>query len=115
MQSPFNRRAALALFSLPLLAATPAFAQSVSGTYRAEGRNPDGSAYSGTVKISDSDGIISIGWQVAGQSYSGTGTRSGDVVWVDWGDSYPVVYVRMPNGELHGTWANGTALEKLIP
>ena len=34
---------------------------------------------------------------------------------VTWGDTYPVYYVILPNGELHGTWANGTGLEKLVP
>ena len=95
--------------------ATPALSQSVSGNYRAEGRNPDGSAYSGTVQIYDRKGEVRVEWQVGNQNYSGTGTRNGDVVWVDWGDTHPVVYVRMPSGELHGTWANGRGLERLIP
>ncbi|MEX0302819.1 MAG: hypothetical protein AB3N24_10380 [Leisingera sp.] len=96
-------------------AALPAFAQSVSGVYRAEGRNPDGSSYTGTVQIQDSGGSVQMQWSIAGQSYSGNGSRNGDVVWVDWGQTHPVVYVRMPSGELHGTWANGRALERLIP
>lgn len=93
----------------------PAIAQSVSGTYRAEGRNPDGSAYSGTVQITENGGAVAMTWSIAGQSYQGTGDRNGDVIIVNWGDTYPVVYVRMPSGELHGTWANGAALERLIP
>ncbi len=98
-----------------LLCAGAALAQSVSGSYRAEGLNPDGSAYSGTVRIADANGTIAMTWIVGNDSYQGTGTRNQDVIWVDWGDDYPVVYVRMPSGELHGTWANGTALERLIP
>ena len=95
--------------------ASLAQAQSVSGQYRAEGRNPDGSTYSGSVQIGYSNRELVVQWQVGGQAYSGTGTRNGDVLWVNWGDRYPVVYVRMPSGELHGTWANGQALERLIP
>lgn len=104
-----------AAFFLGAAAAAPAEAQAISGTYQVEGRNPDGSSYSGTVQIHETNGEVKINWQVGRQSYSGTGTRRGDVVWVNWGDSYPVVYVRMPSGELHGTWANGRALERLIP
>lgn len=112
----WSRRVMIAgLFASALLAAGGALAQSVTGLYRAEGRNPDGSSYSGTVQIRDSKGVIKVNWQVGSQSYSGSGTRSGDVIWVDWGDQYPVVYVRMPSGELHGTWANGRGLERLIP
>ena len=92
-----------------------AAAQGVSGLYRVEGRNPDGSVYSGTAQLVDLNGKITIAWQVAGQGYQGSGTRIGDVVQVNWGDQYPVVYVVMPNGQLHGTWANGTALERLVP
>ncbi|MEP2716219.1 hypothetical protein [Pseudophaeobacter sp.] len=95
--------------------ATVASAQGVAGSYRAEGRNPDGSAYKGSVQIFESKGVLLVKWQVGNQNYSGSGTRSGDVIWVNWGDTYPVVYIRMPSGELHGTWANGKALERLIP
>ncbi|EBA15105.1 hypothetical protein RSK20926_04457 [Roseobacter sp. SK209-2-6] len=116
MKNLLNRRAlALGLTVALLGLSTPVAAQSVSGSYRAEGRNPDGSAYSGTVQIREAQGQISMNWQVGSQSYAGSGTRNGDVVWVNWGDTHPVVYVRMPSGELHGTWANGRGLERLIP
>ncbi len=116
MQNSFCRRRLIAGFvASAMLAATGAAAQTVAGLYRAEGRNPDGSSYSGTVQIRENGGGVQINWQVGSQSYAGKGTRSGDVIWVDWGDTYPVVYVRMPSGELHGTWANGRGLERLIP
>lgn len=113
----FARRTALGLLTgaLTFALAGGALAQSVTGSYRAEGRNADGTKYNGTVQISDQGGQIAMHWRIAGQSYSGKGTRNGDVIWVNWGDQYPVVYVRMPSGELHGTWANGRALERLIP
>lgn len=97
------------------MVAQPGFAQNVSGQYRAEGRNADGSTYSGIVQIADTGSSVAVNWQVGNQAYQGTGYRSGDVIWIDWGDTYPIVYVRMPSGELHGTWANGRALERLIP
>lgn len=110
-----SRRAVLSGLTAFALFAVPASAQDVSGVYRAEGRNPDGSAYSGTVQIQDNGGTVDMQWQIAGQSYSGSGSRNGDVIWVNWGQTHPVVYVRMPSGELHGTWGNGGALERLIP
>lgn len=112
---PKRRAVVLGGLAAGLIAATAADAQSIGGIYRAEGRNPDGSAYGGTVQIVESGTSLSFSWQVGNQSYQGTGYRSGDVIWIDWGDTFPVVYVRMPSGELHGTWANGRALERLIP
>ena len=116
MRSFLSRRVLISGFiASTLMAVGPVAAQSVAGHYRAEGRNPDGRSYSGKVQIRDNKGVIAVDWQVGSQSYAGKGTRSGDVIWVDWGDTYPVVYVRMPSGELHGTWANGRGLERLIP
>lgn len=116
MRTDLSRRLLIVgLTGSAVLAASPASAQSVTGSYRAEGRNPDGSSYSGSVQIRDGEGMVLVNWQVGNQSYSGSGTRDGDVIWIHWGDTHPVVYVRMPSGELHGTWANGRALERLIP
>lgn len=108
---------ALALAMAPV-AGQPVLAQSetsISGTYRAAGMNPDGTKYSGRVQIAEQGSIVAINWQIASQSYSGRGIRDGRVVTVDWGADTPVVYVVMANGELHGTWDNGAALERLIP
>lgn len=116
MKSFLSRRVLIsAMIASTLMAAGSVAAQNVAGLYRAEGRNPDGSSYSGKVQIRENGGEVQINWQVGSQSYSGSGTRNGDVIWVNWGDTYPVVYVRMPSGELHGTWANGRGLERLIP
>lgn len=109
------RRHAIAMLSgaalLPFAAA--AQGQSLTGRYRAEGRNPDGSTYSGSVELNDAFGKITMTWTVGSQTYQGLGSRDGRVLTVDWGDTHPVVYVVMPDGSLHGTWANGTALERL--
>lgn len=90
-------------------------AADVTGSYTAQGRNPDGSAYAGSAELVQEDGFVSIRWTIGGQTYTGQGPVNGDVVTIDWGSSAPLVYVIMPDGELHGTWADGTALDKLIP
>lgn len=110
-----TRRHAIAILSGAALTPVAAAAQgqSLTGRYRAEGRNPDGSTYSGSVELNDAFGKITMTWKVGSQSYEGLGTRHGRVLTVDWGDTHPVVYVVMPDGSLHGTWANGTALERL--
>ncbi|OIP87890.1 MAG: hypothetical protein AUK37_00570 [Rhodobacterales bacterium CG2_30_65_12] len=98
-----------------LLTPALALAQSLTGAYTAQGRNANGSAYVGTVWIEDLGAAVSVDWEVGSQAYSGTGTREGNVLVVNWGGASPVYYVILSNGELHGTWANGTALEKLTP
>lgn len=113
-----KRRVALGLVASAALMPVAANAQlgrSLVGNYTVAGRNPDGSAYSGTVQIAQTGNAVQITWNVGGQTYGGTGTLDGRVMTVDWGSDSPVVYVVMPNGELHGTWAKGTALDKLTP
>lgn len=85
----------------------------VGGLYTAFGMNPDGSKYSGQVQISQAGPNIEMLWTVGGQQYSGRGILQGSVMTVDWGASTPVIYVVVGN-ELHGTWDNGTALERLV-
>ena len=117
----WTRRTALsaactAAFSLPAAADTLTPVQSlpnISGTYQAEGRNPDGSAYSGQAAIVQNGPSVQMAWQVGAQAYSGQGVFDGRVLTVNWGDPHPVVYVLMPDGTLHGTWSNGRALERL--
>ena len=113
--SPTRRALFCGLAAALMAAAMPVSAQDIGGSYRAEGRNSDGSSYSGTVQINENGGAIEMQWQIGSRSFAGVVTRNGDVVRVNWGDAYPVVYVRMPSGELHGTWSNGRALERLIP
>ncbi|MBS8226141.1 LIC10280 family protein [Vannielia litorea] len=110
----FTRPAALAAASL-LLTALPALAEGLSGRNAVAGMNPDGSRYEGTVEMVENANTISMTWQVAGSNYAGAGTVEGKLITVRWGDPTPVYYVITPSGELHGTWAGGTALEKLTP
>ncbi|MCE8008683.1 hypothetical protein [Aestuariivita sp.] len=118
MTGKWTRRATVGagLAALIIAADSGAKAQTLrdlTGTYRAEGRNPDGSTYSGQAVIAQQGGVVQIAWQVGAQSYSGQGTFDGRVLSVDWGDTHPVVYVLMSDGTLHGTWSNGRALERL--
>jgi hypothetical protein len=85
----------------------------ISGGYYVYGRNADGSAYDGTLQIvPNGNGTYGVNWQV-GTAYAGVGTLTGDIFTVNWGDLNPAFYIVMPDGELHGTWADGTGLELL--
>ena len=97
--------------ALVLILGTVAALAEIAGTYFVYGRNVDGSAYEGTAQIVPAgDKTFTVFWSV-GTEYSGTGTLEGAVLTVEWGSSSPAVYVVMPDGELHGTWADGLALE----
>ena len=112
----FSRRACLGVgvaFALTLPVA--AQVRDITGSYRAEGRNPDGSTYTGRATLAQQGNAVQINWSVGNQTYSGSGIRTGQVVVINWGQPDPVVYVVMPSGQLHGTWAAGTALERLLP
>jgi len=98
-----------------LLAPTFALAQSLSGFYDVWGRNLDGAAYSGTAEVRDDGETVSIFWDTTVGVYSGTGARDGSTVLIDWGSDYLIVYTVMEDGELHGTWADGYALDRLTP
>ena len=87
----------------------------IDGIYTGNGRNADGSAYKGRTVITQQGDAVEFTWYIGNDTNRGSGTIEGRVVTVDWGDATPVVYVVMPDGELHGTWADGTALEKLTP
>ncbi len=102
--------AAAALFATAPIAQAQ---QHILGDYYAYGRNADGSAYEGTVAISgNGNGTVTVAWSV-GTDYSGTGVLNGDVLTVEWGGDHPAFYIVMPDGELHGTWNDGTGLELL--
>lgn len=110
-----TRRAMLAgIIGLASVSSALAQGININGIYDAQGRNPDGSVYTGTAIVAELNNAVQVSWTVGVQNYTGTGVRDGQVVVVNWGQPAPVVYVVMPNGELHGTWASGTALERLV-
>jgi hypothetical protein len=116
MNMTMTRRSAIGavIGMMILLAPIAALAASLSGKYTVNGRNPNGSAYSGTVQIIDNNGAVAMSWQV-GNTYSGVGKVEGRVLTVDWGANAPVIYVINADGTLYGTWAKGKALELLTP
>lgn len=117
MDKSFSRRVVLgtALVLAGLIMAVSAYAAGLSGGYVASGRNPDGSAYSGTVQIVETGGTVAMTWVVGTSTYTGLGKVAGRVLEVDWSADAPVVYVINSDGTLYGTWAKGTALELLTP
>ena len=104
------------LLALALLfAPTFAHAQSLAGMYDDWGRKLDGAAYEGSAEVRDDGETINIFWNTTAGVYSGTGARDGNIILIDWGSDYLIVYTIMEDGELHGTWADGYALDRLSP
>jgi hypothetical protein len=85
----------------------------ISGTYSVEGVNPDGSAYSGTVVIKAEGSNYQFTWQIAGETFKGVGSTSGDTIVVKWGQKDPVIYNFGSHGVLNGKWDEGRATETL--
>ncbi len=90
-------------------------ARRIDGQYVSAGINADGTRYNGVARITQDGNTMTITWIVNGEESRGSGAIDGRVVTVDWGQKYPAIYVIMEDGTLHGTFANGTALEKLTP
>jgi len=118
MSTYTRRNAILGGMAAAALTVTAAFGQSsaeqnLTGSYASNGLNSDGTPYQGTAAIVEKDNEITLTWSIGGQTYQGQGVRQGLVVVIDWGSTHPIVYVVMPNGNLHGTWDDGRALDKL--
>ena len=102
--------------------AMPAHAVDLGGTYRVKGENPNGSTYSGTVKITvTSKNTCRIVWNV-GSTSSGICMRNGP----SFAASYVmgkyvglVIYEIQDDGSLVGLWTvadqDGVGKETLIP
>ena len=88
---------------------------SIEGSYRATGRNPNGSGYSGTVAIRREGSSYRLSWQIGRTAYKGVGHLAGNVLEVDWGSSTPVVYAVGDDGTLKGLWEAGKGEETLTP
>ncbi len=85
------------------------------GRYTVEGRNPDGSSYTGTVDIRQQGDSYHVAWQVGSSFYRGAGRFAGNVLAVEWGEDTPVVYALGRDGRLEGLWAGGLGEEILTP
>lgn len=89
--------------------------EAVAGSYSVQGRNVEGQIYQGLATVQQDGSFVNFEWRIGSQVISGAGSIDGRVVTVDWGSEHPVIYVVMADGTLHGTWADGLALDKLIP
>lgn len=91
-------------------------ADGLSGSYRIQGVNPNGSRYTGQVTVTANGDVYNFRWRISnGDTFVGSGRLQGRIISVDWGQQYPVVYRIDDDGTLRGTWANGTASEDLVP
>lgn len=103
--------------------ATIANAQSIGGNYSVAGTNFNGSAYSGTARITlTSSTTCEIVWTTGGSTSSGICMRNGDAFSAGYelGDAIGlVIYHVMPNGVLDGLWTvagqEGVGTEVLTP
>lgn len=84
----------------------------VTGVYRAEGKNPNGSRYHGIAAITPFGRRIRVQWWIGRQVFKGTGEYAGRMLVVNWGAKHPVVY-SFAGKRLKGEWADGTATEDL--
>ncbi|MER8972444.1 MULTISPECIES: hypothetical protein [unclassified Mesorhizobium] len=110
----------LALLSL---AALPAAAQSIGGTYAVAGTNFDGSSYRGDATITlTSETTCTIHWETGGSSSDGICMRNDDAFSAGYvmGKAVGlVVYKVQEDGSLHGLWTiagkEGNGTEVLTP
>jgi hypothetical protein len=88
--------------------------RAIEGNYRVTGTNPNGTPYSGSVRISRQGAVYEFNWNV-GSVYRGVGGFQGNRLVIDWGQSSPAIYEVDPDDDdtLHGTWANGQGSETL--
>ena len=87
----------------------------IEGQYSAMGQNPNGTTYSGIVNISKKNETYMFIWKIGKSTFSGSGYLEGDLLTVQWGAPYPVIYTVQTDGRLVGTWNNGNATETLTP
>jgi hypothetical protein len=69
----------LAVAGAALLFSTAALADPV-GRYRVRGTNPNGSAYSGEVRVTRTGDTYRVVWDIGGQTYTGTGIGDDDFI-----------------------------------
>lgn len=107
----------LLILALAAAAAGAARAEAtLSGDYRAEGRDAQGRAYAGQVRIAAQGRGYAIGWRLEdGGDYRGFGLKMDDVLGaVYWSDRAPargagIVLYRIQGEELLGLWLVGGA------
>ena len=85
------------------------------GKYKAEGRNPNGTRYAGTVTITKHGKVYQLSWAIGSTSYKGSGTLKDNLLIVNWGSPTPVIYALTDDGSLSGLWDAGRGEETLTP
>jgi len=96
--------------SAPSAAAKP---PTLTGIYRVEGRNPNGSRYSGMLAVNQDGDRFRFRWWIGTRVFNGDGQLAGKMLVVNWGASKPVVYSFAAPGRLDGEWADGSATETM--
>ncbi|UCI33523.1 oxysterol-binding protein [Mesorhizobium sp. B4-1-4] len=117
------RRQILVSFAMLGLAALPAAAQSIGGTYTVAGTNFDGSSYGGEATITLTSGTTcTIHWETGGSFSDGICMRNDNAFsagYVMDKDIGLVVYKVEEDGSLHGLWTiagkEGNGTEVLTP
>jgi hypothetical protein len=95
------------------LAALAGRPPNLTGIYRVQGTNPNGSHYRGMLTLTPFGRDFLFKWWIGRQTFTGAGQFAGRMLVVNWGQTSPVVYTINRNGSLDGEWADGTASEKL--
>jgi type 1 fimbria pilin len=117
-----NMKHLLAAAMVSALLTQAAAAQSVTGRYKVEGRNFDGSRYSGVAEITvTSKNTCRIVWSV-GSSSEGICMRNGTVFAASYGQGGTVglvIYQIQSDGRMEGLWTmadrDGVGTETLTP
>jgi hypothetical protein len=85
------------------------------GIYRVNGKNPDGSGYSGRLAVTRQGERYRFAWTVGSSTYRGTGVLRGNILAVDWGQAQPIVYALAEDGSMRGLWSGGDGEEVATP
>ena len=85
------------------------------GIYRVNGKNADGTGYSGRLAVTRQGDRYRFAWTVGSSTYRGTGVLRGNIVAVDWGQAQPIVYAIAEDGSLRGLWSGGAGEEIATP
>jgi uncharacterized caspase-like protein len=85
----------------------------LTGVYRSNGTNPDGSRYRGTTAVTMDGDRVRFTWWIGSRVFTGMGQFAGRMLVVNWGAKHPVIYSFGPRGDLDGEWADGTATDRL--
>ncbi|MCK7613396.1 caspase family protein [Roseibium sediminicola] len=92
-------------------------AHRISGIYRVQGTNPNGTVYDGMMAITPDDSPdnskVRFTWWIGKDVFTGVGEFAGRMLVVNWGDKHPVVYTFSGGENLDGEWADGSATERL--